>query len=151
MAVLKITRKSHYSNYFRNIRLFLDDRFLYSISDGETKEFDIKEGEHSIEARIDWTSSNKIIFNSNVNETITLELGANILNNKMSILLSVLRFLLIVFASIISIHYNNYFIFWITVLLLVMWYGWEIVRRKGTSIVFYMTAGRREYLYLKHL
>jgi hypothetical protein len=150
MAILKIIRINQFINYFRKIRLYLDGNFLYTISNGEIKELEISDGEHTLEARIDWTSSNKIIFNSNKNEIITLELGSKVLN-PMSILLAALRFLLFISALIISIHYNNYFIFWTILLLLIAWYVWEIVRKKGSSVVFFLTAGRRDYLYLKHI
>ena len=62
MPILKITRSNEYANRFRNIQLVLDGEVITSISNGETKEMEISPGEHILQAKIDWCSSNKVTF-----------------------------------------------------------------------------------------
>ncbi len=62
MATLKITRTSEYANRLRKIKLILDNKELSLIANGETKDFEIAAGEHTLQAKIDWCSSNKLTF-----------------------------------------------------------------------------------------
>jgi hypothetical protein len=151
MSSITIHRKSHYVNFFRSIKIYIDDEFVAKLSDNETKKIDLTPGEHSLEAKIDWRSSNKIIFNVQTGEEIKMELGSSVFNSTQGILLPILRFLILILGAYISSRYNNNFFFLITVLILVSWYIAEVKRKKGTSMVFYLTSGRKQYLYLKRL
>ena len=62
MATLRISRCSEYANRLRVIKLFLDNKEVGTISNGETKDFEISEGTHVLQAKIDWCSSNILIF-----------------------------------------------------------------------------------------
>ena len=148
MPNLTIHRKSHYVNYFRKVRLYLDGKFLYAIADGETNKFDVPPGEHALEAKIDWVSSNKISFDVKEGEQIKIELGSSVLSGYRGILFPILRFVLVVLAAYLSSLFNNDLIFWFTILLILSWYISEIGRRKGTSLIFYLTSGRKEFFYL---
>jgi hypothetical protein len=63
MATLVINRSSEYANALRNIKIFLDDKEIGTVANGEEKEFDIPEGFHTLQAKIDWCSSPKTTFN----------------------------------------------------------------------------------------
>lgn len=71
MSIIKITRSDEYANRLRNIRIILDGTELGTIGNAETKDFDIKPGNHLLQAKIDWCSSNKVEFNISGNETIS--------------------------------------------------------------------------------
>ena len=58
MAQIEITRSSEYANRLRSIQIFIDNEQVGSISNGETKSFDISEGSHTVQAKIDWGRSN---------------------------------------------------------------------------------------------
>lgn len=58
MPQIEITRSSEYANRLRSIQIFIDDKPVGSISNGETKSFDVSEGSHTIQAKIDWGRSN---------------------------------------------------------------------------------------------
>lgn len=62
MATLRITRTSEYANRLRKIRLVLDNKELSLIANGETKDFEITAGVHTLQAKIDWCSSNRLTF-----------------------------------------------------------------------------------------
>lgn len=58
MGQIEITRSSEYANRLRSIKIFIDNEHIGSISNGETKIFDVPEGSHSVQAKIDWGRSN---------------------------------------------------------------------------------------------
>jgi hypothetical protein len=62
MATLRITRTSEYANRLRKIKLILDNKELSLIANGETKDFEIPVGVHTLQAKIDWCSSNRLTF-----------------------------------------------------------------------------------------
>lgn len=58
MAQIEITRSGEYANRLRSIQIFIDNGLVGSISNGETKSFDVSEGSHTVQAKIDWGRSN---------------------------------------------------------------------------------------------
>jgi hypothetical protein len=149
MAELIVIRKNHYLNYFRKIKLFLDGKFLDDISNGETSRFPIEGGNHTLEARIQLFSSKIIPFNVSSDGEAILELGTTAVSGYRGIVFPVLRTLLIIFGIWLTVYFGNYLILWITIVLLISWYISEMRRKKGTSLIFYLTTGRDQFLYLK--
>jgi len=74
MATVKITRSNEYINRIRNIKLLLDGKKIDTIANSETKEFEIAEGIHTLQAKIDWCSSNKITFTVSEKQSKAFEL-----------------------------------------------------------------------------
>jgi hypothetical protein len=62
MARIIIKRTNEYINYFRDIRLYGDDKLVGRISSGKTITFEVKPGVHTLQAKIDWAGSKKITF-----------------------------------------------------------------------------------------
>ena len=62
MAILRIKRSNEFANYVRKIKIFLDNKEVGAISNGETKDFEITAGIHTLQAKIDWCSSNNATF-----------------------------------------------------------------------------------------
>lgn len=75
MAKIIINRSSEKSNKFRKIEIFLEDKKIGTIKDGETKEFDIQPGEHVLTAKIDWCKSNDLIVSIKDGETKSFDLS----------------------------------------------------------------------------
>ncbi|KFF13590.1 hypothetical protein N6B72_14400 [Chryseobacterium soli] len=75
MAKIIINRSSEYSNKLRSIGIYLDDKKIGDIADGESKEFEIEEGEHRLRAKIDWCRSNPINLKINSDETLRFNLS----------------------------------------------------------------------------
>jgi len=75
MAIFKILRKDEYNNKFRPIKIFVDGENIGTIANGETKDFNVHSGRHSIIAKIDWCSSSELSFDIKDNETKTFSLG----------------------------------------------------------------------------
>lgn len=75
MAKIIINRSSEYSNKLRSIGIYLNDKKIGDLSDGESKEFEIEEGKHQIRAKIDWCRSNPIDLKINSDETLRFNLS----------------------------------------------------------------------------
>ncbi len=75
MGKLILNRNSEWNNKGRNFRLFIDGTEIGKISDGETKEFELKSGKHRFYAKIDWCKSKTIDFELSENENATIELA----------------------------------------------------------------------------
>jgi hypothetical protein len=75
MATLKIHRANDYINALREYRLFVDGQKIGTISNNQTKDFEIPAGRHTLIARIDWCSSPELSFELNDNDSKTLLVG----------------------------------------------------------------------------
>jgi hypothetical protein len=75
MAKIRIERNSEWNNKARAIGIYIDGEKVGTINDGEAQEYEVKNGEHEIYAKIDWCRSPKIALNINENETKTFKLG----------------------------------------------------------------------------
>ena len=62
MSKISIKRSSQYENKLRAITIYLDGIKLGEIADGETKDFEVVKGNHTLVAKIDWATSNTINF-----------------------------------------------------------------------------------------
>jgi hypothetical protein len=82
MATIKIQRTSELNNRLRDFRIYIDGGKIGTIKDGETKDFVISSGQHSIVAKIDWCSSPEISFNIKDADTKTFKVGGFESGNK---------------------------------------------------------------------
>jgi len=64
MDIIKLTRGSKGANRFRAYRVFIDDEFVGKIKRKETLSFEVSEGKHKIQCKIDWQGSNELIIDS---------------------------------------------------------------------------------------
>ena len=85
MATLKIIRQSEYANRFRNIKILFDDKELCRISNAETQVFEIAEGVHTLHAKIDWCTSNKISFSVSQNQSKGFQLSSFAKHNPLGV------------------------------------------------------------------
>ena len=134
MATIIITRTSEYNNRLRDYQLFLDGTKIGAISNGETKEFNATEGQHTILAKIDWCSSPEISFTLSPTDTKKLEVGG-FKNGKIIMPLAMGA---IALHFILRLAFNfNYTIF--------------LIIPASILLVYYLTIGRKDYLTLRQL
>ncbi len=76
--MIKINRKKGYIDEFREYEVILDNNYLGNIDAGETKNFEVTSGNHTIFLKIDWCRSNKLDFHVSENEVIEFECGNSI-------------------------------------------------------------------------
>lgn len=78
MAKIILRRRKAFVERFRNYTIFLDGEKIGSIANGIEMSFDIAEGKHILSTKIDWNTSNAIIFEIEDNQTLTFSVkGAN--------------------------------------------------------------------------
>lgn len=68
MATIRITRHNEYANKIRKIKILIDGNEYDSIANGESKEIHVIEGRHTLQAKIDWCSSNILTFDISDND-----------------------------------------------------------------------------------
>ena len=76
-ASIYLERKPEYADRGRKYKIYLDDKYVGDISRDETKKFEVSPGDHRIMLKIDWVSSNTLVFNAHINDDIYLECGNN--------------------------------------------------------------------------
>ncbi len=92
LFMIKVSRQSSHYDKFRNYQIFIDNIHSCDISNGETKEIDISNGQHIIYLKIDWCRSNKLTFFKD-NNIIEFECGNSIRGLKRLVLLVYIFFL----------------------------------------------------------
>ena len=98
MGKIKINRSSEWTNKLRKINLYIDDVKIDCIEDGELKTYEVEDGNHSIQAKIDWCGSNKLNIDVDA-DGVQINLKAN---NKVSSLFQIVGFL--TFTSLLLTH-----------------------------------------------
>lgn len=59
-----LARKPQYQDSIRKYKVFLDEVQVGEVSRSETFKLAVEPGEHKICLKIDWTSSNTLLFNA---------------------------------------------------------------------------------------
>ena len=132
MASIIINRTSEYLNRLRNCDVYIDGKKVDTISNGETKKFNISAGQHSILTKIDWCSSQTLLVDINDNETKSFKVGGFKNGNWLIPAALVIPILSSIASRLFDFNYLFYLIIPIFLLM-----------------VYYMTLGRRQYLTLK--
>ena len=68
MGKIIVKRKSEWANRWRSINILIDGKKTGTVSNGESKEFDLPAGLHQVKAEIDWCGSPEISFTIGENE-----------------------------------------------------------------------------------
>lgn len=134
MATIKIQRTSELNNRLRDFRIYVDGEKIGTIKDGETKDFVVSSGQHSIAAKIDWCSSPEVSFNIKDTDTKAFKVGGFESGNKivlMTIGLIALYFIIKVLLQ------KNFAIFLLLPVPFILGY--------------YITVGRKKYLILTEI
>ncbi len=151
MAKLTIERTSQYTNRFRSIDIYMDNRKLGSISNGETKTFDIADGQHEFFAQADWVTSKPIGLQLDTTASKKLELGSPLKMTPVRVVFSITYLGLFLIGIFFKRQFNaDYFLglaFGVLLVLLLL----EILLSKQKPAIYYMTIGRKEYIYLKEV
>lgn len=134
MATIRLERKSEYINRAREYTIILDGNTVGTISNGETKDFTITKGTHTIRAKIDWCSSPDFNLEIEENETCNLRVGG--FKNRNEFMLTglgimALHFILSKFANF---EYTIYLAIPVALIL-----------------IYYLTFGRKKYLTIEYL
>lgn len=131
MATIRLTRTSEYVNRLRDYGIYIDGKKIGVIANGETKEFTVSTGQHSIVTKIDWCSSPTLTFSIGDNEIRNFKVGG--FKNAKWLMPTV--FILIVLSYIVNWKYGFNYLFYLVVPAFLL-------------LVYYLTIGRKRYLTL---
>jgi hypothetical protein len=134
MAKLIIARTSEYNSRFRDYEIYIDERRVATIGNGQTKEINIDSGEHTLFAKIDWAASKRLNFKVELNETKTFKVGG-FKNGKW---IMPLTLGIIVLSYILKITAGINYLFYLAI-------------PPFLILVYYLTLGRKNYLTLKEI
>ncbi len=91
--MIRISRQTRYSDSLRSYKFYIDDVHCGDIKDGEIKELNIENGEHSIYLKIDWCTSKKLNFIVNSNELLEFYCGNSMNGLKLLLVFVYITFL----------------------------------------------------------
>ena len=133
MSKLIINRRSEWTNRGREIGLYLNKEKIGTIKNGETKEFQLKPGNHNLKAKIDWCGSQEHTIAIKENSSKTVELTGFPKSKWTLPILILVQFILLGLSYFIEINQYIMMAFSISLLL----------------YIFYpITIGRNHYLKL---
>jgi len=128
MSTLIIKRSDNY-NKSRDYQIFLDEENIGTISNNQTKIFEVQEGQHTLVAKIGWWSSSKISLKLHDDEQKNFTVSG--FKNGESILIIAAG--LLGFNFISKFLFNNDFEVMLTIPALLL-------------IIYYLTLGQKTYL-----
>ncbi|TAE89556.1 MAG: hypothetical protein EAY81_02120, partial [Bacteroidetes bacterium] len=125
----------------------VNNKQVTTLSNNEQYQINLNEGTYQIQAKIDWMGSESLSISLKENEVKTLEVGCSVFQDKRSILLTILTFIILIGS--ILIYDEITLIAWVLIL------GLFIVRnfilRNGKSVFYYFFSNHTKYLYIKEL
>ena len=134
MTTIKIHRSNDYINLLRDYRLYIDGQIVGTISNGQTKDFEITQGRHTLISKIDWCSSPEVSFEINDHDSKKFLVG----NFKYARLL--IPYVTVIFALSFLLAFKSHFYF-----------GLIFLFQGFIYLLYFITLGRKNYLTLKEL
>lgn len=132
MAKITIERSNEYANYFRAIKIYIDGEYVGNINKGESIEYDVEEGQHTVKAKIDWCGSKEYTVDAKSDDEQVLYLRGYKGFKYLSILVvAMMAFLLL--DDFFSIEWLRY----IAGALCIIGFAW---------FIYLFTIGRNNYL-----
>jgi len=132
MPALIISRKNEWMNRLRKIGVYLDGEKIGTVSNGETKEFQVSAGLHQLHTKIDWCGSRTIPFTIAENESKTFELSSF----KKAVWLMPLVAVLLIVNYLLQVTFRINSTLWLLVPVFLIF-------------IYFLTLGRKDYLELK--
>lgn len=100
MGTIWISRDRVYADILRKYEVAVDGKTIGTLRRGETKEFNLKDGDHKLWLKIDWCRSNKVLFSIHGGETICFVGGSNFKGNRKWLLLLYIPYILLCHTNI---------------------------------------------------
>ncbi|HMJ47421.1 MAG TPA: hypothetical protein VK498_08825 [Ferruginibacter sp.] len=132
METIRIERTNEYINRWRDYEIYIDGKKIGTISNGETKDFDLAVGEHTLFCKVDWAGSTRITFNIGINEIKTFKV-AGFKYAKWIMPVAFLISLLLFFPNFLGSNYKY-----------VLW----MLTPVALLLIYYATIARSKYLTL---
>lgn len=134
MAILYLRRTSEYLNRWRRFSIYIDGKQIGLIGNGETREFNIPPGQHSVYSKIDWCSSQALSFSIKENEVLAFKVGGF----KYGYWLMPTGLAILVLSLAANILFDFGYLFYLVIPIFLL-------------LVYYLTIGRKRYLTLEEI
>ncbi|GEO10020.1 hypothetical protein [Segetibacter aerophilus] len=131
MATVIVNRKTEVLNLARNYGIYIDGKKVGTVANGETKEFNVSPGNHTVLAKIDWCSSPVVSFEVEAEGVKSLTVGGFKHGNWFMSFAP----LIIILASIVNVKYGNRYLVLLSIPVFLL-------------LTYYLTLGRKKYLTL---
>jgi len=129
MATIRIERTNEFLNRMRNFTIYIDGEQAGTVANGETKDFTVTPGQHSVLAKIDWCTSPTLSINTGDTEIKKLKVGGFKIASPL--IFTGLGILILHFLLSEIVQFNYVILLLIPVFLL---------------LSYYLTLGRNKYL-----
>jgi len=134
MTKIYIHRSSEWANAARNMSIYIDDKKVGSVQNGMAADFDVEPGTHTLEARIDWCSSQKVEFTLAEGEHQKFELSSFKMFNWMTPVAILAAIIYFVAEYFFQKEYTFLFVFIVPIFM---------------YFLYHLTFGRKHYLLFK--
>lgn len=131
MATIILNRTSEYLNRLRDYEIYIDEKKVGTIANGEIKDFNVSDGKHLIVTKIDWCSSQPLTFDISDNEVKNFKVGGY----KNAKWLMPTGLIIIVLSYIVNLLFDFEYLFYLVI-------------PDFLIMVYYLTVGRKRYLSL---
>jgi hypothetical protein len=131
MAIIRIERKKQFINILRDYQIYINGQIAGTLSNGETQDFIIHPGQHTLVAKIDWCKSQEFQIMVEENQIQKIKVGSFKFADQIiacSLLLSILK-----------LFTNNLFLYNLVFISLSIVF---------VLAIYVMTIGRSHYLRL---
>ena len=81
--MLRLTRSRAWADKLRAYRVLVDDEQIGEIRNGESKEFSVAPGEHTLTLKVDWCRSRIVPFTAPASGDVVFDCGTNIVGWKL--------------------------------------------------------------------
>lgn len=131
MTAIKVKRSSEYINALRTFEVLIDGVLVGTIRNGETKEFPVSVGRHSVRVRVDWCSSQEVFVDVDEGQAVDLKVDG-------------FRYSQVVIPIGLGILVLHIFLFLFTDIDYVIYFLLPIV----LLLFYYVSFGKKKYLTL---
>ncbi len=132
MITVIIERSNELFNRLRDYGVYIDGEKMGTIANGETKQFELSLGEHTLCCKIDWCSSPELKFNTTEDLIKIFKVGAY-RNAKLIMPLTSILLCIFLFLKFSGLNSGYYSLAFISIFLL---------------SIYFVTIGRKRYLTL---
>lgn len=132
MAKIVITRSNEFANRLRNATIFVDGQNIGAVGNGDVKDFEVQEGNHSLYAQINWGRSRELNFTISSDEKKYFTLSGYKYSNILAPVTLAILVAHLIASKVFGIHWVAY-----------------LIIPSFLVMLYYITLGRKDYLILK--
>src|SRR3954468_21096229 len=76
--MIRLYRSSHWADRLRTYKVILDDEVIGDVRNGQSADFDVPAGHHTLYLKVDWCRSKAVEFDTTGTDTVEFDCGSNL-------------------------------------------------------------------------